>query len=101
MGRVEANHSQTEARMLFLSRVSGYTVALIRNDSAFGERCQTDAARIRGQIVENGWDGEQARRVLCFAQMPRLFIASSLWCSFLSQVPYTPGSASLCATSFS
>ncbi|MGI9102583.1 MAG: GH36-type glycosyl hydrolase domain-containing protein [Terriglobales bacterium] len=37
-------------------------VARLRGDISFAERCRTDAAQIRRNIEENGWDGEWYRR---------------------------------------
>ena len=37
-------------------------LAKLRGDLAFAERCETDAARMRGNIEQNAWDGEWYRR---------------------------------------
>ncbi len=37
-------------------------IARMRSDTAFAERCQTEAARLRQNIERNGWDGEWYRR---------------------------------------
>ena len=37
-------------------------VARMRNDTAFAERCQTEAAQLRQHIERSGWDGEWYRR---------------------------------------
>jgi cyclic beta-1,2-glucan synthetase len=37
-------------------------VATIRNDQAFSDRCRAEAAQLRQNIDDNGWDGEWYRR---------------------------------------
>jgi cyclic beta-1,2-glucan synthetase len=37
-------------------------IAAARDDAAFASRCHTEAARLRGNIEANGWDGEWYRR---------------------------------------
>jgi cyclic beta-1,2-glucan synthetase len=37
-------------------------LAIGRGDSAFSERCQSEAAQLRQSIEQNGWDGEWYRR---------------------------------------
>ena len=48
----------------FLCHVLGEfaKVARLRNDSAFADRCDTEAIQLRQQIERNGWDGEWYRR---------------------------------------
>ena len=38
------------------------TVARLRGDLTFAERCETDAGHLSGVIEQNGWDGEWYRR---------------------------------------
>ena len=38
------------------------TLARMRNDTPFAERCQREAAQLRQNIERNGWDGEWYRR---------------------------------------
>ena len=37
-------------------------LARMRGDASFAERCQSEAARVRGNIEQHGWDGEWYRR---------------------------------------
>ena len=48
----------------FLCHVLGEfaKVARLRNDSAFADRCDTEAIQLRQQIEKNSWDGEWYRR---------------------------------------
>ena len=48
----------------FLYQVLSQFSALARmqNDAAFAERCQTEAARLRGNLERHGWDGGWYRR---------------------------------------
>ena len=37
-------------------------IARMKNDTAFAERCQREAAQLRQHIERSGWDGERVAR---------------------------------------